>query len=56
MQGSAPAAGTVRVVTRSIDKREGHVAGVCGLFITLIEALAAPKLETLVILLTSRDK
>src|SRR5580704_629218 len=32
---AVPAARTARVVTRGIEKREGHVARVCGLFIAL---------------------
>jgi hypothetical protein len=34
MQNSVPPGGPVRVVTRRIEESEGHVARVCGLFIT----------------------
>ncbi len=44
MQNSVPPARTVRVVTRGVES-EGHVARVCGLFVKLTDAFAAPKLE-----------
>jgi hypothetical protein len=44
MQGSAPAAGTVRVVMRRINEGEGHVAGFAASLLPLTEAFAAPNL------------
>ena len=44
MQDSIPPAGTVRVVTRSIEESEGHVARVCGLFVALHRSICRAKM------------
>src|ERR1700722_14951903 len=53
---SVPPAGTVREVTRRIEESEGHVARVCGLLVTRVEAFAAPKLEVPVARIRGNDK
>jgi hypothetical protein len=40
---SVPPAGTVREVTRRIEESEGHVARVCGLFITQSRSICRAK-------------
>jgi hypothetical protein len=52
MQNSVPPAGTVRVVMRRIEESEGHVAEFAASLLSITEALAAPKVEDSMILLT----
>jgi hypothetical protein len=47
MQSTVPPAGTARVVTRRIEESEGHVAEFAASLLPTTDALAAPKLETL---------
>jgi hypothetical protein len=53
---TVPAAETVRVVTRRINESEGHVARVCGLFITCDRSICRAKTGPYVISLRPSDK
>jgi hypothetical protein len=52
MQSTVPPAGTARVVTRRIEESEGHVAEFAASLLPMTDALAAPKLEPLVLAIT----
>ncbi len=54
MQSSIPPGGTVRVVSRRIEESEGHVAEFAAPLVSMTDALAAPKREGSVILVTRR--
>jgi hypothetical protein len=56
MQSSVPPSGTVRVVSRRIEECEGHVAEFAASLVLLTDALAAPKFENVVIVITSGHK
>jgi hypothetical protein len=56
MQSSVPPSGTVRVVSRRIEECEGHVAEFAASLVLITDALAAPKFENGVIVVTSGRK
>jgi hypothetical protein len=56
MQSTVPPAGTARVVTRRIEESEGHVAEFAASLLPRRDALAAPKLEPLVLAITFSHK
>lgn len=56
MQSSVPPSGTVRVVSRKVEECEGHVAEFAASLLLLREALAAPKFQNAVIVVTSGRK
>ena len=56
MHDSVPPAGTVRVVTRGIEESVGHVARVCGLFVTGNRSISQAKTRILMIPLTLPHK
>ena len=53
---SVPPAGTVREVTRRIEESEGHVAEFAASLLPRRDALAAPKLEPLLLVITFSHK
>src|ERR1700731_3920139 len=53
---SVPPAGTVREVTRRIEESEGHVARVCGLFISQSRSICRAKVGVPVVRITGNDK
>jgi hypothetical protein len=56
MQSTVPPAGTARVVTRRIEESEGHVAEFAASLLPRRDALAAPKLEPLLLAITFSHK
>jgi hypothetical protein len=56
MQSTVPPAGTARVVTRRIAESEGHVAEFAASLLPRRDALAAPKLEPMVLAITLSHK